>query len=98
MTIKTMGMGAAAWLLTIGMAAAAPAPDSKRMGGAKDFIADEQWSRGSGAPEAPAVDPKEASRDEALFWLAHSQHQAGDDDSALQTIATLERTAPKSTW
>lgn len=98
MKIKTMGMGAAAWLLTIGMAAAAPAPDSKRMGRAKDFIADEQWSRAIVELQAAAADPKEANRDEALFWLAHSQHQAGDDDSALQTIATLERTAPKSTW
>ena len=40
MKIRTIGMGAAAWLLAIGMAAAAPAPDSKRMGRAKDFIAD----------------------------------------------------------
>jgi hypothetical protein len=68
------------------------------MGRAKDFIADEQWSRAIVELQAAAADPKEANRDEALFWLAHSQHQAGDDDSALQTIATLERTAPKSTW
>jgi hypothetical protein len=85
MKIRTMGMGAAVWLLTIGLAAAAPAPDSKRMERAKDFIADEQWSRAIVELQAAVADPKEANRDEALFWLAHSQHQAGDDASALQS-------------
>jgi hypothetical protein len=98
MKTRTMGMAAAAWLLAIGMAAAAPAPDSKRMGRAKDFIADEQWSRAIVELQAAAEDPKESNRDEALFWLAHSQHQVGDDSAALQTIATLERTAPTSRW
>lgn len=98
MTMKTTGMGAAAWLLAIGMAAAAPAPDSKRMGRAKDFIADEQWSRAIVELQAAVADPKESNHDEALFWLAHSQHQSGDDAAALQSIATLERTAPKSPW
>ena len=98
MTIKTTGMTAAAWLLAIATAAAAPAPDSRRMGRAKDFIADEQWSRAIAELQAAAVDPKETNKDEALFWLAHSQHQVGDDASALQSIATLERTAPKSPW
>ena len=81
-----------------GLAGAAPAPDSKRLGHAKDLIADEQWSRAIVELQAAAADPKETNRDEAFFWLAHSQHQAGDDSSALQTIATLERTAPASKW
>jgi hypothetical protein len=98
MNIRTTGMSAAAWLLAIGMAVAAPAPDSKRMGRAKDFIADEQWGRAIVELQAAVDDPKEENRAEALFWLAHSQHQAGDDSSALQSIARLERTAPTSPW
>lgn len=89
---------AAIVLLTAGLAQASPAPDSKRLGHAKDLIADEQWSRAIAELEAAADDPKETNRDEALFWLAHSQHQAGDDGAALQAIARLEKTAPSSRW
>src|SRR5205085_5202808 len=60
--------------------------------------ADEQWTRAVTELQAAADDPKEGNRDEALFWLAHSQHQTGDDASALQTIARLERTFPVSRW
>lgn len=88
---------AVAALLCATAAAAAP-PDSKRLGHAKDLIADEQWGRAIVELQAAADDPKETSRDEALFWLAHSQHQAGDDASALQTIARLERAMPSSRW
>jgi HEAT repeats len=98
MTIRTIGLGAAAWLLVGGFAAAAPAPDSKRLGHAKDLIADEQWGRAIVELQAAADDPKESSRDEALFWLAHSEHQAGDDAAALQTIVKLERGMPSSKW
>ena len=98
MKIRTMGMGVAAWLLTIGMAVAAPAPDSRHMGLAKDYMDDEQWSRAIVELQAAVTDPKEANRAEALFWLAYSQHQIGDDSSALQSIATLDRTAPTSRW
>src|SRR5437762_166990 len=98
MKTRTMGMAAAAWLVTIGLAAGAPAPDSKHMGRAKDFIADEQWSRAIAELQAAVDDPKESNRDEALFWLAHSQHQVADDSSALRTIATLERAVPASRW
>src|SRR6059058_562572 len=91
-------MTASVWLLAAGFAAAAPAPDSKRLGHAKDLIADEQWGRAIIELQAAANDAKEANRDEALFWLAHSQHQAGDDSSALQTISRLERTFPVSRW
>jgi hypothetical protein len=94
---KALGWFAALWL-TAGLAFAAPAPDSKRLGHAKDLIADEQWSRAITELQAAADDPKEPNKDEALFWLAHSQHQAGDDASALQTIAKLERAAPTSRW
>jgi hypothetical protein len=88
----------AVWSLSAAVAFAAPAPDSKRLGHAKDLIADEQWTRAITELQAAADDPKEPNRDEALFWLAHSQHQAGDDSSALQSIARLERTAPTSRW
>lgn len=89
---------AVAALLCATAAAAAPPPDSKRLGHAKDLIADEQWGRAIVELQAAADDPKETSRDEALFWLAHSQHQAGDDASALQTIVRLERIMPASRW
>src|SRR4051812_24305422 len=98
MKIRHLAMAAAAWLLAAGLAVAASAPDSKRLGHAKDLIADEQWGRAIVELQAAADDPKEANRDEALFWLAHSQHQAGDDSSSLQTISRLERTFPVSRW
>ena len=77
---------------------AAPSPDSKRLAAAKDAIADEQWTRAVAALKAVVDDPKEPNRDEALFWLAHSQHQAGDQAGAIDTIARLERTFPRSAW
>jgi len=98
MKMRTMALAAAAWLLAIGMAAAATAPDSKRMSRAKEFIDDEQWGRAVAELQAAVADPKEANRDEALFWLAYSQHQAGDEVAALESLATLERTAPSSRW
>jgi hypothetical protein len=94
---KAAGMVLAV-VLCAASAAAATAPESARMTRAKDFIADEQWSRAIAELQAAADDPKEPSRDEALFWLAHSQHQSGDDVSALQTIARLERQSPASRW
>ena len=81
-----------------GVAFAAAAPDSKRLERAKDYIADEQWTRAIVELQAVAEDPKETNRDEALFWLAHSEHQSGDDSAALQTIAKLETHYPKSRW
>jgi HEAT repeat protein/tetratricopeptide repeat protein len=73
-------------------------PDSKRMERAKDYIADEQWARAIVELEAVAGDPREANRDEALFWLAQSAHEMGDHPAAIQTIARLERQFPKSRW
>ena len=95
---KALALLSAVWLLMGALAFAAPAPDSKHLGHAKDLIADEQWTRAIAELQAAVADPKEPNRDEALFWLAHSEHQAGDDASALQAIARLERTAPRSRW
>jgi HEAT repeat protein len=89
--LLSMCLGAAA-------VAAAPAPDSKRLGRAKDYIADEQWSRAVAELKAIVANPKEANRDEALFWLAHSEHQTGDQAAAIETIARLERDYPSSKW
>ena len=72
--------------------------ESKRMERAKDLIADEQWARAVDELKAAAADPKEANRDEALFWLAHSQNQARDGAAAVDTIHRLEREFPASRW
>jgi hypothetical protein len=85
-------------VLSGGIAAASPAPDSKRLAQAKDYIADEQWTRAIAELTAAADDPHEKNRDEALFWLAHSEHQSGDDAAALHTIVRLEREFPASRW
>src|SRR4051794_17324142 len=98
MTKRLCAASVAAWLLGTAIALAAPAPESKRLGHAKDYIADEQWARAIVELKAVADDPKESSRDEALFWLAHSEHQTADDAAALQTIARLERDYPRSPW
>lgn len=73
-------------------------PDSKRMERAKDYFAEEQWVRAIAEFQAVAADPKEANRDEALFWLAQSEHETGDHSAAIQTIMRLERQFPKSPW
>jgi hypothetical protein len=97
MTIKN-ALRVAVWLMMAGVVSAAPAPDSKRMALAKDYIADEQWVRAVAELQVIAADAKEPNRDEALFWLAHSEHATGDHAAALQTIARLERQFPASRW
>ena len=77
---------------------AGPAPDSKRLAAAKDYIADEQWNRAITELQIVAADAADPNRDEALFWLAHSQHQVGDQMAALGTVARLERLFPRSRW
>jgi hypothetical protein len=72
--------------------------ESKRMERAKDLIADEQWGRAIDELKAAAADPKEPNRDEALFWLAHSENQARDYKTAIDTISRLEREFPASRW
>jgi hypothetical protein len=76
----------------------AEAPESKRMARAKDLIADEQWPRAIGELRAAVADGKEPRRDEALYWLAHSLNQSGDQASAVETISRLEREFPSSMW
>jgi HEAT repeat protein len=84
-------------VLTVGGVGAEPL-ESPRMSRAKDYIADEQWTRAIEELKAAAADRKESSRDEALFWLAHSQNQAGDPGAALETVRRLEREHAKSRW
>jgi hypothetical protein len=76
----------------------AAAPESKRLGRAKDFIADEQWARAIDELRLSVADSKEPRRDEALYWLAHSLNQSGDQAAAVETIGRLEREFPSSMW
>ena len=78
---------------------AAPLPaESARMARAKDLISDDQWTAAIPVLRAASTDPKEPNKDEALFWLAHSQNQAGDLAEAVETIRRLQREFPKSQW
>ena len=80
-------------------ASALPLPaESTRMARAKDLISEDQWTAAIPVLRAAAADPKEPNKDEALFWLAHSQNQAGDLAEAVDTIRTLQRSFPKSRW
>ncbi len=98
-TIRTLCLAATLAASVIPAAAAAPEPQmSPRMEKAKDFIADEQWLRAIETLKAAAADTKEKNQDEALFWLAHSQHQVGDLSDALMTIGALEQKFPASRW
>ena len=78
---------------------ATPMPaESARMSRAKDLISDDQWAAAIPVLRAAAADPKEPNKDEALFWLAHSQNQAGDLADAVESIRALQRGYPKSRW
>lgn len=91
LTIVLLTAGESAW--------AAPLPaESARMARAKDLISDDQWAAAIPVLRAAAADPKEPNKDEALFWLAHSQNQAGDLAEAVESIRTLQNTFPKSRW
>jgi HEAT repeats len=87
-------------MLAIGSYASAEslAPESKRLGRAKDYIADEQWPRAIDELRLAAADSKEPRRDEVLYWLAHSLNQSGDQAAAVETIGRLERDFPLSIW
>jgi hypothetical protein len=78
--------------------AASNPKESVRLERAKGFIADEQWVRAIEELKAAVADRKEPNKDEALFWLAHSQNQASDSASALDTIGRLEREHPASPY
>lgn len=86
-------------LSTSGMAWSAPAAaESPRMTRAKDLIADEQWSQAIKELRAAVADSREPNKDEALFWLAHSQNQDNDFAAAIETIRQLEREYASSKW
>jgi hypothetical protein len=78
-------------------AEAAPT-ESRRMARAKNLIADEQWSQAVRELRAAAADPREPNKDEALFWLAHSQNQDNDFAAAIESIRQLAREHPASRW
>jgi hypothetical protein len=84
--------------LGVGASLDAAAPESKRLIRARDYIADEQWGRAIEQLRAAVADPKETRRDEALYWLAHSLHEAGDPGAAVSTVNRLERDFPASMW
>jgi HEAT repeat protein len=92
------------WLATVfcvflaGAAGAAGGLESQRLERAKDLIAEEQWLRAISELRAAVADPKEAQKDEALFWLAHSQNQARQFVAALEAIGRLEKAYPASRW
>lgn len=93
------------WICAVGFVAAlvaspvfALAPDSERLGRAKDLIAEEQWRRAIVELRAAITDPKEPAKDEAAFWLAHSLYQSGDIAGALQTLDMLDRRFTHSRW
>lgn len=100
--MKKTGIWLLAGLASLAVVTPAPADaasfQSPRLERAKDFIADEQWERAIEQLKAAAADAKEKNKDEALFWLAHSQHQARDLAVAVQTISRLEQQHPKSPW
>lgn len=102
MKYRRVGISFAAALVVVSLlprtAAAAEPQSSPRLEKAKDYIADEQWIRAVEVLKAASVDPRERNKDEALFWLAHSQHQARDLSGAVETIAQLERNFPVSRW
>ncbi len=79
------------------VAGASPA-ESERLGRAKDFIADERWTRAIAELRVAVADRKEPARDEAAYWLAHSLYQAGEPGEALTVIEALERERPRSLW
>jgi HEAT repeat protein len=94
-----LGVVAIVLIAAGGALAAAPLPaESARMVRAKDLISDDQWMAAIPVLRAAAADPKEPNKDEALFWLAHSQNQAGDLAEAVESIRTLQRDFPKSKW
>jgi hypothetical protein len=76
---------------------ARPMPESQRLERAKDLIAEEQWLRAITELQAAAEDPKERDKDEALFWLAHSQNQMpGSSSRRSRRSAGSRRGTPRA--
>lgn len=100
MTIAKRAVIVACWMALAGGVSlpAAAHFESQRLERAKDLIAEEQWLRAIAELEAAAGDPKERDRDEALFWLAHSQSQLRRYAAALATIDRLEQAHKASRW
>ncbi|MGH9370115.1 MAG: HEAT repeat domain-containing protein [Vicinamibacterales bacterium] len=73
-------------------------PESARMLRAKDLISEDQWVAAIPVLRAAVADPKEPSKDEALFWLAHSQNRVGDLAESVESIRRLQREFPQSRW
>lgn len=94
----TRTFAVAAMILAAASGLAALEQHSPRLDRAKDHIADERWALAIGELRAAAADGKEASRDEALFWLAHSYNQARDSAAAIAAIQRLQQEFPKSRW
>ena len=99
--MKSIGVAAVVVGLMIGAAqgvvAREPA-DSPRLARAKDLISEERWTAAIPELRAAVHDRKEQNKDEALFWLAHSQTQAGDLAEAVESIRKLQADYPKSRW
>lgn len=92
-TLTTIGL-----CLALGGAAAAAPAESARMQRAKDLMSEDRWIAAIPVLEAAAADATEPGRDEALFWLAHSQNRAGDLADSVESIRLLQRLYPKSRW
>ena len=93
--MKNIGVAAVVVGLVVGAAQGAVASepaDSPRLARAKDLIADERWAAAIPELRAAVNDRKEQNKDEALFWLAHSQNQAGDLAEAVESIRSCRRT------
>ena len=80
-----------------GLGSVEPA-ESARMIRAKDLISEDQWVAAIVELRAAVADPKEQNKDEALFWLAHSQNQAGDLAEAVESIRRLQLEYDRSRW
>ena len=91
--MKSFGVATVVVALVIGAAPGAIAlepADSPRLARAKDLISEERWAAAIPELRAAVTDPKERNKDEALFWLAHSQNQAGDLAEAVESIRKLQ--------
>ena len=95
--VVRLWVGVSITALVSAAAYAGPA-ESPRMARAKDLVHDEQWARAIVELRAAAADPREPNKDEALFWLAHSQNQSGDLAESVESIRRLERQFPSSRW
>lgn len=84
----------------VAAATAVPAavPESTRMLRAKDLMAEDQWAAAIALLREAVADPGEPNKDEALFWLAHSQNRVGDLAESVESIQRLQREHPKSRW